>query len=128
MIRYFLTHYSKTLSIIWALIILILCAIPGQYIPSVSFLELFSFDKWVHAAIFFILCSLIFIHIHSRRINIKWLWFFFIACVIYGVILEWMQVWAFSNRSADWQDMIANAFGCAMALMFHQKIYKLVLN
>jgi hypothetical protein len=47
--------------LLWAIIIFILCATPGKYIPSASWLELLSVDKFVHATMFFILCGLLYL-------------------------------------------------------------------
>ena len=62
MAQRFILKYSLPLAITWAFIILGLCSMPGQYVPSFSFLELLSFDKWVHAGIFFTLCCLLFFY------------------------------------------------------------------
>lgn len=119
-----LLKYSLPLALTWALIILALCSIPGQYIPSVSLLELVSFDKWVHAGMFFVLCNLSFFHLLQKGSDIKRIYLFLIICVLYGCLLEVMQGTLFSNRSADWHDIVANTFGCLMALIFYRKIYK----
>lgn len=112
-------------AITWFIIIFILCATPGQYIPSANWLELLSFDKLVHATMFFTLTTLLFIvairYDQSKTIRIL---YFFIA-VMYGGSLELMQAKYFSNRSADWKDMAANTFGCLMALLFFKKLNKL---
>jgi VanZ family protein len=128
MIVTFLIRYSGQLAFVWALIILALCSIPGQYIPSVSFLELLSFDKWVHAGIFFVLFSLIAVYIQSHKISPLWLWIFFSLCVLYGIMLEYMQATVFSNRSADWQDMVANSVGALAAFILNRKLYRLLSN
>ncbi len=44
-----------------------------------------------------------------------------IACIGYGGLLEIMQAKAFSERSGDWLDFIANSFGCLMGLWFFSK-------
>lgn len=115
--------YSLPLSICWALIILGLCSMPGQYIPSISFLEMLSFDKWVHAGMFFVLCTLVFFHIRQRTEEKRQIYLFLVVCIGYGCLLEVMQGTLFSNRSADWNDIIANSFGCVMAMLFYNRIY-----
>ncbi len=124
----FLLKHSKSLAIIWALIILGLCSIPGQFIPSVSLLELLSFDKWVHAGMFFVLCMLILLHLLQGNYSPRTVYVFLLLCVAYGCLLEVMQGTLFSNRSADWHDMVANTFGCLMALLFYRKIYAALLR
>ena len=116
------------LSVIWALIILGLCSMPGRFIPTVSWLELISFDKWVHAGIFFILVSLLSLGVLIHKQNTFLIIVFCILCIIYGGLLEIMQAKLFSQRSADWQDFVANSFGCLMAFAFYKKITTVILK
>ncbi|MDZ4664651.1 MAG: VanZ family protein [Bacteroidota bacterium] len=119
----FILKNSLSLSITWALIILGLCSMPGQYIPSVSFLELLSFDKWVHAGIFFVLCCLIFFSIVQRSHSKQKIYLLLALAILYGCSLEVMQGTFFSNRSADWSDIIANTVGCIFGLVFYKKLF-----
>lgn len=43
------------------------------------------------------------------------------GAVLYGAALELMQATWFSNRSADWKDIVANSFGCVVALLLHDR-------
>ncbi|MGL4597072.1 MAG: VanZ family protein [Bacteroidia bacterium] len=111
-------HHVPTL--LQALLILILCGIPGRDIPHVSFLEMLAFDKWVHAGIFFALnlfamrgCLLgksEFLKQHAK-------WATFVPCVLYGGLLEILQGALFAERSADVLDFYANSFGCVVAVL-----------
>ena len=114
--KQFLYKHAVACALIWATIIFILCSTPGQYIPSADWLELLSFDKFVHATMFFILTSLLFIVAirYSQKKSVIALYFF--LAILYGGSLEIMQWLYFSNRSADWKDMVANSFGCVVAL------------
>ena len=83
------------LTIGWALVILILCGIPGRDIPHISFLEILSFDKWVHAGIFLVLTLLA---IRGFRMQRKFetlsrhaVVIALILCIAYGGSLEIMQ-------------------------------------
>jgi VanZ family protein len=118
-------------AMLWALIILILCGIPGRDIPHISFLELLSFDKFVHAGIFFVLVLLtirgfllqskfIFLTHHAKLMA-------FVICVVYGGSLEIMQGTIFEERSADIFDFIANSFGCMIGLLCYKRIEKKIL-
>lgn len=109
-------------SFVWAAVIFILCATPGQYIPTANWLEWLSFDKWVHAGIFFILCTLLFFVALKREQNKTYKVFYFFASVTYGMLMEFMQAKFFSNRTADWDDVIANSAGCLMAAVFFKKL------
>lgn len=116
------------LTISWALLIMILCGIPGRDIPHISFLEILSFDKWVHAGIFFVLTLLA---VRGFRLQEKFpslkknaLAIAISLCIFYGGILEVLQGTIFEERSADIYDFIANSFGCILAALLYPKISK----
>ncbi|MBK6835936.1 MAG: VanZ family protein [Bacteroidetes bacterium] len=114
----------KAPAIIWFLVILALCSMPGKSIPHISWLELLSFDKFVHASIFFglqILTMRAFVFSSSFP-KLKWLILLF--CVTYGGALEIMQSAFFSERSGDVFDFIANSFGCVCGLLLFSSIRK----
>lgn len=119
---------SPVFAFLWATIIFALCATPGQFIPSANWLELLSFDKWVHATMFFILCSLLFLVILKYDLSKLWMIVFFVSGVLYGGLLEIMQAKCFTNRSADWQDFVANSFGCVVAILVFKKLKKTFVN
>ncbi len=118
-------------AMLWALLILVLCGIPGRDIPHISFLELLSFDKFVHAGIFFVLIVLTIrgfllqttfenIRKSSRVISL-------LICVTYGGFLELMQSAVFEERSADIYDFVANSFGCLVGLFLYHWTEKNIL-
>jgi hypothetical protein len=117
-----LLKYSLLLAILWTLIIFILCSTPGHFIPTTNWLELLSFDKFVHASIFFTLTFLwLLVGFKKNKLSLSFMIFIIIACIGYGGLLEIMQAKAFSERSGDWLDFIANSFGCLMGLWFFSK-------
>ena len=112
----FLKHTKWAL--LWALLILFLCGMPGKDIPHISFLELLSFDKFVHAGIFFVFILLAirgfilqtnFLKLQHAAKPVA-----FFICAAYGGLMEIMQGTMFEDRSADVYDFIANSFGCTM--------------
>jgi len=118
----FIARKSLLLSIIWASVIFILCATPGQYIPSASWLDMLSFDKFVHASLFFVLSSLAFISVEQSDEKAYVFVVIFFVCILYGGVLEIMQAKVLINRNADWQDFVANSFGCLLAAVLFKKI------
>lgn len=111
---------------LWALVILILCGIPGKDIPHISFLELLSFDKFVHAGVFFVLITLClrgfllqtrFLKLQQSAKQIA-----LVFCILYGVLMEVMQGTLFEGRSASLLDIVANSFGCVVGLLLYKKI------
>jgi VanZ family protein len=115
----FAKHMRWSLS--WAILILILCAIPGRDLPQISALELLNFDKFVHALLFFVLILLT-VNGFKRQASFALLYrspkiISLFLCVIYGGLLEIMQGAVFSERTADIFDFIANSFGCTVGIM-----------
>ena len=117
-----LLKYSLLAAVLWTLIIFILCCTPGQYIPTTNWLELLSFDKFVHASIFFVLTCLWLISLLKiNKLSNLSIILILLSCMLYGGLLEIMQATVFSNRSGDWLDFIANSFGCLMGFWFFNK-------
>ncbi|HRH63755.1 MAG TPA: VanZ family protein [Bacteroidia bacterium] len=110
-------------ALIWALVIAILCGIPGKDIPHFSYLELLQFDKLVHASVFFVLTVLL-LNSFTNGVAPTLIksYAFLLAgtfCVAYGGLLEILQGAIFSERTADIFDFIANSFGCMLALIYY---------
>lgn len=115
-------RHSFISALSWIAVITILCATPGQYIPSNNWLELLSVDKLVHASIFFTLAVLLFIHALKRRHQLA---AYFLFTVFYGILMELMQAYCFSNRSADWKDVLANTVGAISSLFVLKKLRRM---
>jgi hypothetical protein len=118
-----LTKHSLLLAIAWTITIFLLCCAPGRFIPTTSWLELLSFDKFVHAGIFFVLICLWLIHgfNHGKLTTTTYL-LTVTGAIMYGGLLEIMQATVFSQRSGDWMDFIANSFGCLTGLFVFSKL------
>lgn len=119
-------------AMLWALVILVLCGMPGKSIPHISFLELLSFDKFVHACIFFTFFVLTVrgFSLQSRFLSLQQSpkLIAFIICVTYGGLMEVMQGTLFQDRSADVLDFIANSFGCTMGIVFYRGVENRILK
>jgi hypothetical protein len=114
--------------ILWTALIFGLCSMPGKAIPKINWLELLSFDKFVHASIFFVEQILLMRALISLsegtflKKNYKWISVLF--CVSYGGSLELMQYYVFSERSGDVLDFIANSTGCLSGLFLFNPLAK----
>ena len=119
-------------ALLWAMLIFILCAIPGHDIPHISFLELLEFDKFVHASLFFVLMLLMTrgfsLLENSSSLNSNSKFIAVLICIIYGGSLEIMQGLFFVERSADVYDFIANSFGAVMAWLFYDWMNAKILS
>ncbi len=120
-------------NIIWAIIIFILCSIPGDTLPSSSFIKIPHFDKLVHFGMFFILAIFI---ISELNYQTKWNQFkvalvTLTIVVVYGGVIEILQQNYFTNRSGDYIDFIADSLGAVVAILtfpFLKKQKDLLLN
>lgn len=93
---------------------------PGKDIPRVTWLEAISFDKWVHAGVFFVLVTLALrglMHTHPTRNKRSAILITLLPAVLYGGLLEVLQGAVFVDRSADVFDFIANSFGCLLGVV-----------
>lgn len=122
-----IVHKRSALSVFaWLVIITLLCSMPGQYIPSNNWLELLSVDKLVHAFIFGTLAILLFVFALKRQGGRGAIMVCFLFTTAYGIGMELMQAYAFSNRSADWQDAVANTLGACIALFFVKRLKQFI--
>lgn len=113
-------------AILWALVILGLCSMPGKSIPKIEWLELLSFDKFVHASIFFVLQLLSMRGFYLQN-NFSFLKKFYtsaslLLCIAYGGALEIMQSTIFTDRSGDVLDFVANSCGCLAGFFLFKKL------
>lgn len=124
----FLKH--NLYGLLWALLILILSGIPGRDIPHVSFLEFISFDKIVHASLFFVL-TLFFIRGFGLQNTFPLLhkhpvFFSLLISAIYGGLIEVLQGLIFEQRSADIYDFLADVFGSILGWLLFKKIIRML--
>ena len=112
-------------ALVWALFILIICGIPGNRLPDLTFLEWLKPDKIVHLLVFGILVyfvirsftfqsSINFLHEYPRFTAI-------IISICYGVLIEVLQEYVFVHRSGDVRDAIANTIGVFIGLWYYNR-------
>lgn len=103
------------LSTVWALVILILCLLPGKELPTV---DIENFDKLAHFSMYFLLALMMyygwkkqdsFIALHHRT-AIKIL----IITSAYGFVVEVIQELLTADRHFDLLDAIANSTGAVV--------------
>ena len=90
-------------AIFWALIILLLCGIPGNKIPELTFLEWLNPDKFVHLILFGVLCILLlkgFVNQnHSHTLNKNAIYLTLTICILYGCMVEILQEYFFIHNN-----------------------------
>ena len=101
-------------ALIWAILILVLCAIPGDKIPEITFWQWLRWDKLVHLFLFGVLSIFLLganSAIKKRPLSFKEYCFWILLTIAYGAAIEIMQATLFIQRSGDLRDAIANAIG-----------------
>ncbi len=122
----FLRNHLPTL--VWAIFILIICGIPGDKIPELTFWQWLKPDKIVHLLIFGILCFLMirsfklqqsssYLRNHAGILAL-------LLSISYGILIEILQATVFIHRSGDVRDAIANSIGAFIGLWAFTKIAK----
>ncbi|WP_421921031.1 VanZ family protein [Marinifilum sp.] len=105
-------------NIIWAIIILILCSIPGDDLPKTSAIHIPHFDKIVHFGMFFIMGIFLIaeLRFQTRLKGFQIVLITVLLIGLYGGIIEYLQQHYFKNRSGDYIDLIADIFGGIFAV------------
>ncbi len=112
-------------AIAWALIILVLCLIPGKALPVWNWFAILDLDKLVHTGMFFVLAVLLAgAFVKQGRPQGYLLWSVLIA-VLYGLSTEWMQGLEALGRRTDINDMIANSVGALIAASYVRWMVKM---
>jgi VanZ family protein len=98
-------------SLLWALVILVLCLFPGQRLPDWNWVALFDLDKVVHAFLFFVLAVLLAQALQVQGKLASYLVWAVIMSMAYGLATEFMQGLEALGRRTDLNDMVANTLG-----------------
>lgn len=114
-------------TILWAILVLILCLMPPPNLNSVQFL-FEGADKLVHAGFFFVFSVLLFhasIHIHRTQ-AVRWrtsvrVVLISLAFALFTEFLQWKVV---VYRSAEWWDLFANLCGIGMGTFAYLLLHR----
>lgn len=112
-----LLRYTLLPFIIGLLIFIGTCLIPSDQVPEMP--AGIPWDKIVHFGMFFLLSAVSLYDYYKFHNNnprlIRWLFWGFLVPVIYGGIIELLQMNFFSSRSAELVDWIADVLGSLVA-------------
>lgn len=101
---------------------------PGRYLPEGGWLALLKIDKVIHASMFFVLGVFIILSSSRLRNPLNTALFFLGLAVVYGFLLELGQALAFSGRSMETMDFVANTIGILLALCFYRTVIRNARN
>jgi VanZ family protein len=112
-------------AIAWFIISVILLTLPGSSFPKEDWLDKIWFDKWVHIGMFSILVTLwcwamLKKNLDAARLRTLFIWIGLLG-LAYGTGMEFVQKYLIPNRSFDLGDIIADAVGCTLGVLFSWK-------
>jgi hypothetical protein len=115
-------------AISWLIISTVLLTIPGSTFPKENWLDKIWFDKWVHIGMFAIMVTLwcwamLKIYSVDTRLRTIFIWIGLLS-LGYGIGMEFVQKYCINNRSFDEGDIIADAVGCTVGLLFTLRYIK----
>ena len=108
-------------TILWALFILFMCSI--KIGDNITHEPLFfpGFDKLVHSGFFFLLvilwCNGIIRQQNSRLISYKTAAIVTFISILFGGLIELLQLTIFTWRSGEWPDLFADTTGVCMGIL-----------
>ena len=113
-------------SIIWAIIILVLCSIPGNQINKIKIIDIPQFDKFVHFTFYFVFTLLLISENNKQRdhkkVTVDAILMAATISLSYGALIEVIQKVLVINRGADIWDMVANTVGFLVAAINYRWI------
>src|SRR5689334_20583292 len=108
-------------TVLWALFVLVMCSI--KIGDNVTHEALFfpGFDKLVHSGFFFILvilwCNGIIRQQNVRPISYKTAALVTFISILFGGLIELLQLTIFTWRNGEWPDLFADATGASMGIL-----------
>lgn len=117
-----MTSRPFVLTLVYFLLTVVLLCLPGSAIPQRSWLTLIHADKIVHIGMFALLCILFAASMRkaerTAREQKKYILLVFIACVTYGILMEFVQKYWIPNRSFEVYDICADTVGSLLGLWY----------
>jgi len=104
-------------AILWALFVFTMCVIKlGSVAESPMFFP--GFDKLVHCGFFFVLvvlyCNGLIRQQSFPNLTYKYVVIITALAIVYGGVIELLQLTVFTWRDGEWNDLFADAVGASM--------------
>jgi VanZ family protein len=112
----------KPVAVGWLVLISILFFLPGSALPKENWFDKIYIDKWVHVGLFAVL---IFLWRSSFNWDINsYNILLLLAAVLYGFLVEVVQLNWIPNRSFDMYDVLSDASGSIVGLLVWLGTYR----
>lgn len=120
--RLFVNKHWK--SITWGAFILITCSLPGDELNRVKLINIPHMDKLVHLVLYLIFSLLLISENNAKKyangVTVNAIITAAGIALGYGAMVELLQYYIFTSRSAELWDMIANTLGFIAAAFAYQ--------
>src|SRR4051812_1663480 len=117
---------ANVAGIVCGIVIMILCGIPGNDLPDLTFLEWLRPDKMVHLFMFGTLNFLLIRGFKKQdsylRVQRSARIYATVTAILYGILTEVLQATIFIHRSADVRDAAADALGALCGIWIYNYI------
>ena len=121
----FLKHILPGLS--WAILILLLCGMPPKNLGDFSFWNMLSPDKVFHFGVFSLLSLFLMVGFRRQysfpKLRCRATLVSIIISILYGVLIEGVQITFFSGREGEVLDIIANSLGAGFGFIMFKLVY-----
>ena len=117
------TYILLTLSVVWAVIIFVLCTMPSSGLPQ---LNIPHSDKIAHFGFFLVQSALLslLLNFRTRMSYARIVFLSTLMAFVYGGFIEILQV-CFFNRTGELYDLIADVLGGLLGAMAYPVILRL---
>lgn len=112
------TKRARILAMLWTLLILFLCFLPGKDLPEVNVPLI---DKWAHVILFGVFTFLWHGTVPTRSYSYKII--LLAAAVFLGGLVEYVQGHYVPQRSQDMMDVLADSIGGILGIIVYTAIY-----
>lgn len=113
----------KWMSLVWLMLTTILLVMPGSALPKSNlFSSIPEFDKLVHIFLFAVLTALSLKALQPSKLF--GLLLLILIVILYGVLIEYVQMYFTTTRSFDERDIVADAIGAILGWGLYRLINK----
>ncbi len=120
------------LSILWAIFVVVMCDIPLSDTTSLGVTFFEGFDKLAHTGFFFVLTVLLFYGKIQQQVSYSYrgitLFKILAITISLGALIELLQLYVFTYRSADWWDLFADMTGVGMGIFSYIFLHRTRFN
>jgi glycopeptide antibiotics resistance protein len=100
---------------IWTIFIVSSCLLPSSIFKPFSSMSLFQLDKIIHLLLYFVFVQLWALNLKKEEKKNKII--ILLIGIVYGVIIEYLQITMNMGRNFEIGDMIANTIGCILGIV-----------